>query len=159
MSRLAEGGNPKAVRFPRARVKDDPLAFSFSGVKTAVLYYLKGPGGRRDAPDRDDLDMTYADVAASFEQAVVDVLVQRSLRAVEQTGVADLVVGGGVAANRRLRADLHARAPEGVRVRFPSMGLCADNGAMIALRGAEMLADGITSELDLDVSATGEVAR
>ncbi len=159
VSRLAVDGDPKAVRFPRARVKDDPLGFSFSGVKTAVLYYLKGPGGKRDQPDRDDLDVSYGDVAASFEQAVVDVLVQRSLRAVEQTGVRDLVVGGGVAANRRLRADLHARAPEGVRVRFPSMGLCADNGAMIALRGAEMLAGGMTSALDLDVSATGEAAR
>lgn len=159
VSRLAEGGNPKAVRFPRARVKDDPLAFSFSGVKTAVLYYLKGPGGRRDAPDRTDLDVSYADIAASFEQAVVDVLVQRSLRAAEQIGVCDLVVGGGVAANRRLRNDLAARAPAELRVRFPSMGLCADNGAMIALRGAEMLRDGITSELDLDVSATGEVIR
>ncbi|MDF1700433.1 MAG: tRNA (adenosine(37)-N6)-threonylcarbamoyltransferase complex transferase subunit TsaD [Planctomycetota bacterium] len=156
VSKLAEGGNPKAVRFPRARVKSDPLAFSFSGVKTSVLYHLKGPGGRRDAPDRDDLETTYADVAASFEQAVVDALVTRSLAAVEAKGYADLVVGGGVAANQRLRADLAAKAPAGVHVRFPSMGLCADNGAMIALRGAQLLAADITSELDLDVSATGE---
>ena len=158
VSRLAEHGNVKAVRFPRARVKGDPLGFSFSGVKTAVLYYLKGPGGKRDAPDRADLDVSYEDVAASFEQAVVDVLVQRSLLAAEQAGVNDLVIGGGVAANRRLRAVLAERAPEGLRVRFPSLALCADNGAMIALRGAEMLRSGITSELDLDVSATGELA-
>ncbi len=159
VSKLAEHGNVKAVRFPRARVKHDPLAFSFSGVKTAVLYYLKGPGGRRDAPDRADLDVSYEDVAASFEQAVVDVLVQRSLLAAEQAGVSDLVIGGGVAANRRLRAVLAERAPEGLRVRFPSPALCADNGAMIALRGAEMLRSGIRSDLDLDVSATGELAR
>jgi N6-L-threonylcarbamoyladenine synthase len=156
VSRLAESGNPKAVRFPRARVKDDPLGFSFSGLKTAVLYYLKGPGGRRDAPDRADLDVSHADVAASFEQAAVDVLVQRALRAAAQEGVADLVVGGGVAANRRLREDLAAKAPAGLRVRFPSMGLCADNGAMIALRGAELLARGEIAALDVDVSATGE---
>lgn len=103
-----------------------------------------------------DLDVSYQDIAASFEQAVVDVLVDRSLKAVAQCGVRDLVIGGGVAANRRLRADLAARAPAGVCVRFPSMALCADNGAMIALRGAQLLANGVTSELDLDVSATGE---
>ncbi len=156
VSKLAEEGNPKAVHFPRARVKEDPLAFSFSGVKTSVLYHLKGPGGRRDAPDRENLETSYADVAASFEQAVVDALVKRSLAAIEAKGYTDLVVGGGVAANRRLRADLAAKAPEGVHVRFPSMALCADNGAMIALRGAQMLEAGITDALDLDVSATGE---
>lgn len=156
VSKLAEGGNPKAVHFPRARVKLDPRAFSFSGVKTAVLYHLKGPGGKRSAPDREGLETSHADVAASFEQAVVDALVKHSLAAAAEQGYRDLVVGGGVAANRRLRADLDAKAPEGLRVRFPSMGLCADNGAMIALRGAELLAAGITDELDLDVSATGE---
>jgi len=157
VSRLAAGGNVKAVRFPRGRVKNDPLAFSFSGLKTAVLYFLKGPGGRRDAANRADLDVSYADIAASFEQAVVDVLAQRALLAVEQAGVHDLVIGGGVAANRRLRAVLTERAPTGLRVRFPSVRLCADNGVMIALRGAEMLAAGVISDLDLEVRATGEV--
>ena len=156
VSKLATTGNPKAVRFPRARVKDDPLAFSFSGLKTSVLYYLKGPGGRRDAPDRADLPVSYEDVAASFEQAVVDVLVGRSLEAAARAGRKDLVIGGGVAANRRLREQLAARAPQGLTVRFPSIGLCADNGAMIALRGAELLAQGLASPLDLDVHATGE---
>jgi N6-L-threonylcarbamoyladenine synthase len=155
VSRLAATGNPKAVRFPRARVKDDPRAFSFSGLKTAVLYYLKGPGGRRDAPDRADLEVSYADIAASFEQAAVDVLVDRSLAAVREAGTDVLVVGGGVAANRRLRDDLARKAPPGVRVCFPSMALCADNGAMIALRGAQLLARGETAGLDLAVSATG----
>jgi N6-L-threonylcarbamoyladenine synthase len=155
VSRLAASGNPKAVRFPRARVKDDPRAFSFSGLKTAVLYYLKGPGGRRDAPDRADLEVSYADIAASFEQAAVDVLVDRSLAAVREAGTDVLVVGGGVAANRRLRDDLARKAPPGVRVCFPSMALCADNGAMIALRGAQLLARGETAGLDLAVSATG----
>lgn len=158
VSRLAENGDPQAIAFPRARVKGNAEAFSFSGLKTAVLYFLKGPGGRRDDPDRADLGVTRADVAASFEQAAVDVLVDHALRTAAETGVSDLVVGGGVAANRRLRNDLARRAPDALRVRFPSPSLCADNGAMIALRGAELLARGYMDDLDLDVSSTGEVA-
>ncbi len=154
VSRLAQGGNPKAVAFPRARVEDAPLDMSFSGLKTAVLYYLKGAGGRRDAPDRGDLVCSHADVAASFEQAVVDSLVDRALKAAAREGVSSLVVGGGVAANRVLRRDLAARAPAGLAVRFPSPALCADNGAMIALRGGELLALGLRSGLDLDVVPT-----
>lgn len=154
VSRLAEGGNPRAVAFPRARLPGGGLDVSFSGLKTAVLYALKGVGGRRDGPDRPDLAVSRADVAASFEQAVVDVLVERSLRAAAEEGVRDLVVGGGVAANRVLRRDLVERAPAGLRVRFPSMALCADNGAMIAVRGGELLALGRTDGLDLDVVPT-----
>ncbi len=156
VSKLAMEGDPKAVRFPRSKVKHDPLAFSFSGLKTAVLYYLKGPGGKRGAPDRSDLEVSHADVAASFERAVVDVLIERSLLAAEQEGVRDLVVGGGVAANRELRRLLHERAPDGLRIRFPSTALCADNGAMIALRGAQLLEAGERSSFELDVFATGE---
>lgn len=154
VSRLAERGNPKAVHFPRPRIDGAPLDVSFSGLKTAVLYYLKGAGGRRDAPDRPDLSVSRADVAASFEQAVVDALVERALKAAQREGAQDLVVGGGVAANRVLRRDLAARAPQGLRVRFPSLALCADNGAMIAIRGGELLALGRTAPLDLDVIPT-----
>jgi N6-L-threonylcarbamoyladenine synthase len=156
VSRLAVAGDPEAVRFPRSRVKDRPLDFSFSGLKTAVLYHLKGAGGRRDAPDREGLATSRADVAASFERAVVDVLVERSLEAARREAVRDLVVGGGVAANRVLRALLAERAPADLRVRFPSAPLCADNGAMIAVRGSELLALGRRDGLDLDVFATGE---
>ncbi len=155
ISRLAQEGNPAAVRFPRSRVKNQPLGFSFSGLKTAVLYYLKGPGGKRTAPDRPDLEISHADVAASFERAVVDVLVARSLDAAAQEGVQDLVIGGGVAANRELRRLLQERAPGHLRVRIPSTKLCTDNGAMIALRGAQLLALGRTSDLTLDCYATG----
>ena len=156
VSRLAEAGNPKAIRFPRSRVKGEPLAFSFSGLKTAVLYHLKGPGIGKDAPDRSDLEDSYEDIAASFEMAAVDVLVQRTFEAVAGEGVQDLVIGGGVAANRVLRAELAARAPEGLRLHIPSMRLCADNAAMIALRGAELYQAGVRHDLDLDVLATGE---
>jgi N6-L-threonylcarbamoyladenine synthase len=152
VSRLAQGGDPQAVAFPRFRPEGDSLAFSFSGLKTAVLYYLKGPAGRRDAPNRADLPVTTADVAASFERAAVDALVATSLKAAAREGVSDLVVGGGVAANRELRRLLAERAPRGLRVRFPRPALCADNGAMIALRGTEMLAAGRRAPMDVDVN-------
>ena len=151
VSRLATEGRPDAVAFPRHRSGGDGLDFSFSGLKTAVLYYLKGPGGRRDAPHRADLPVGLADVAASFERAAVEALVAPSLRAAAREGARDLVVGGGVAANRELRRILAARAPAGLTVRFPRPGLCADNGAMIAMRGAELLAGGHVATLDLDV--------
>jgi N6-L-threonylcarbamoyladenine synthase len=93
-------------------------------------------------------------VAASFERAVVDVLVERSLEAAAREGARDLVVGGGVAANRELRRLLAERAPSGLRIRFPSLPLCADNGAMVALRGAQLLARGRRDALDLDVHPT-----
>jgi N6-L-threonylcarbamoyladenine synthase len=150
VSRLATEGDPDAVRFPRHR--SDDLSFSFSGLKTAVLHFLKGPGGRRDAPDRAGLGVTHADVAASFESAAVDMLVAPALEAAAREGVSDLVVGGGVAANRVLRARLADRAPDGLRVRFPRPALCADNGAMVALRGAELLALGETAPLSVDVN-------
>ena len=155
IGRLAVDGDARAVRFPRYRAKDGSLSFSFSGLKTAVLYFLKGPGGRRDAPDRADLGVSRADVAASFERAVVDVLADRSLEAAAREGARDLVVGGGVAANRELRRILAERAPAGLCVRFPAPSLCVDNGAMVALRGAQLFAQGRRDGLDLDVSPTG----
>jgi N6-L-threonylcarbamoyladenine synthase len=149
VSALAREGDPTAVAFPR-RLADD-LSFSFSGLKTAVPHYLKGTGARRDAPDRPDLPVSRADVAASFEAAAVEMLVGPSLEAAAREGVADLVVGGGVAANRVLRRVLAERAPAGLRVRFPRPALCADNGAMIAMRGAELLAIGHRAPLEVDV--------
>ena len=156
VSKLAQEGDPTAVSFPRGRVKNAPLDFSFSGLKTAVLYFLKGPGGRRDQPDRADLPCSRADVAASFERAVADVLVKKTLLACDHLDATRLVIGGGVAANRELRRLLSEKAPEGLTLYYPSMALCADNGAMIALRGHELLEAGITSDLSLDVRATGE---
>ena len=152
VARLATQGSPTAVAFPRYRAPDRGLSFSFSGLKTAVLYHLKGPGGRRDDPVRADLACSIADVAASFERAAVDALIAPSLLAAEEEGVADLVVGGGVAANRELRRILVERAPAGLRIRFPRPALCADNGAMIAMRGAELYALGRRAPLDIDVN-------
>jgi N6-L-threonylcarbamoyladenine synthase len=100
-----------------------------------------------------------ADVAASFQEAVCDVLVRKALDAAQQTGVEDLLIGGGVAANSRLRAMAEERAAGlGVRVRVPRPGLCTDNGAMVAALGAEMLARGRTpSELDLPADSSQPV--
>lgn len=151
VSRLAAGGRDDAVAFPRYRPGPDDPPFSYSGLKTAVLYYVKGVGGRRDGPHRPDLPVPLADVAASFERAAVDGLVGPALAAARREGVADLVVGGGVAANRVLRRVLVERAPAGLRVRFPRPDLCADNGAMIAMRGTELLALGEVAPLDVDV--------
>lgn len=151
VSRLATSGRDDAVAFPRYRPAAGEAPFSYSGLKTAVLYYLKGVGGRRDAAHRADLPVSPADVAASFERAAVDALVAPALAAARDEGVATLVVGGGVAANRVLRRELARRAPPGLAVHFPRPDLCADNGAMIALRGAELLALGDVAPLDLDV--------
>lgn len=151
VSRLAAAGRDDAVAFPRYRPAAGEAPFSYSGLKTAVLYYLKGVGGRRDAAHRADLPVSPADVAASFERAAVDALVAPALAAARAEGVATLVVGGGVAANRVLRRELARRAPPGLAVHFPRPDLCADNGAMIALRGAELLALGDVAPLDLDV--------
>ncbi len=151
VSKLATGGNATAVAFPRYRAPDGGVSFSFSGLKTAVLYYLKGPGGKRDGPLRADLPCSIADVAASFERAAVLALVAPALRAAADEGVRDLVVGGGVAANRELRRILAERAPDGLRVRFPRPLLCADNGAMIAMRGTELFLRGRRAPLDVDV--------
>ena len=151
VAKLAMAGNACAVAFPRYRAPEGRVSFSFSGLKTAVLYFLKGSGGKRDDPVRADLPCSIPDVAASFERAAVEALVVPALRAAADEGVRDLVVGGGVAANRELRRILAERAPDGLRVRFPRPLLCADNGAMIAMRGTELYLRGRRAPLDVDV--------
>ena len=110
ISRAAESGNRKAVRFPRTLLGAESLDFSFSGIKTAVLYHAKGQNSLRDAPLRPDIHVP--DVAASFETAVVDVLVEKLRRALRREKLSRAIIGGGVAANRHLRARLEELAPE-----------------------------------------------
>lgn len=132
VDREAASGDPKAYRFPRSFLNEDRLEFSFSGVKTAVLYAVCGQGATRT--DTPPTGQHRADLAASFQQAVVDVLVGKSRQALQKTGLKRLAVGGGVAANRALRAALEAMMNEIGAERFiPPMKLCTDNAAMAAL--------------------------
>jgi tRNA N6-adenosine threonylcarbamoyltransferase len=122
IDRLARAGDPQAIRFPRAYLERDSLDFSFSGIKTAVLHYV-----RKHAPKQ------VTDVAASFQQAVVDVLVDKTLAAARRCATQRIVVTGGVAANSQLRREMHtACAAAGLQLVIPHPRLCTDNGAMIA---------------------------
>jgi N6-L-threonylcarbamoyladenine synthase len=150
IQRAAEGGNPKAHRFPRAFLHDDRLDFSFSGLKTAVRYAIAGPG--RPDFDRVRLDpQQAADLAASFQEAVVDCLVGKATQAVRQTGMTTLCVGGGVAANARLRRRLEEESARcGVRLFIAPLRLCTDNAVMGAI-AVERYRAGLFENLDLDV--------
>ncbi|MGF1581257.1 MAG: tRNA (adenosine(37)-N6)-threonylcarbamoyltransferase complex transferase subunit TsaD [Gemmataceae bacterium] len=132
VEREAEGGNPKAYRFPRAFWKEDRLDFSFSGLKTSVLYTIFGPNVTQGDPPPPG--QTRKDLAASFQKAVVDVLVAKSRQALEQTGLRRLAVGGGVTANKVLRAALEEMVQhQEAELFIPPMNLCTDNAAMAAV--------------------------
>lgn len=120
----SDGGDPGAIRFPRA-LPDRPFDFSFSGLKTSVVNHLTKAKAAGDLPP-------IADVAASVQEAIVDVLVAKTFNAAKETGAQVVAAGGGVLANRRLRAALEQRAAdEGIQLCLPSPALCTDNGAMI----------------------------
>src|SRR5205823_439020 len=124
--------NPKAFHFPRSFLNDDRLEFSFSGLKTAVLYTLHGQDVSKATPPPPG--KLRADIAASFQQAVIDVLVAKCKQALKQTELKRLAVGGGVTANRSLRFALEAMAAnEGADLFIPPLSLCTDNAAMAAL--------------------------
>ncbi|QHJ01161.1 tRNA (adenosine(37)-N6)-threonylcarbamoyltransferase complex transferase subunit TsaD [Xylophilus rhododendri] len=135
LSKLAEQGDPKAFALPRPLLRSGNLDFSFAGLKTAVLTQARKLG--------DELEARKADLAASTEAAIVDVLLKKSLAALELTGLDRLVVAGGVGANRLLRVQLNAECRRrGVRVHYPELHLCTDNGAMIAMAAAMRMASG-----------------
>ncbi len=153
IQKAAEAGDPAAHRFPRSFLNDPGrLQFSFSGLKTAVRYAIAGPG--RPHPSTVQLDARQkSDLAASFQEAVVDCLVGKSLHALAATGLATLCVGGGVAANARLRARLEETAAErGFRLFIAPFRLCTDNAVMGAI-AVERLEAGLVEPLDLDVGA------
>jgi N6-L-threonylcarbamoyladenine synthase len=142
----AAKGNARAVAFPRPMAHSCSLDFSFSGLKTAVALEVE-----RRAADESLGGADIADIAASFEVAAVDVLVNRARRALDEQGVGCLTVVGGVAANRRLREEMSSAATRGnFRVSFPPPELCTDNAAMIAAAGARLLARGEHHDLDLN---------
>lgn len=152
VEREARQGDPKAFKFPRAFIYEDRLEFSFSGLKTAVLYAFAGQGQPRPAPP--PAGQLRADLAASFQAAVIEVLVAKAFLAVQKTGRTRLAVGGGVTANRALRAALEDRARrEGVELIVPPLDLCTDNAAMAAL-AVEKYRRGLFAPLDLDAQAT-----
>jgi N6-L-threonylcarbamoyladenine synthase len=133
LAALATHGDPEAVALPRPLLHSDDLDFSFSGLKTAVMTAAKKLGPAPTPQQR-------ADLAASTQAAICEVLVKKSLRALQQTRLSRLVVAGGVGANAMLREQLDgAAARRGLRVHYPELALCTDNGAMIALAGAMRL--------------------
>ncbi|HUR27713.1 MAG TPA: tRNA (adenosine(37)-N6)-threonylcarbamoyltransferase complex transferase subunit TsaD [Planctomycetota bacterium] len=152
IARLAEEGDPKKIAFPRYRTKRGEPDFSFSGLKTAVLYHLRGQDALARTPAPDAIQ-DRADVAASFQAAAIDALVAPTLEFARRRGLATIAVVGGVASNKRLRERMLARAEElGIRCLFPSPVYCTDNAAMIAGLGWRLFQAGATSDLALDAS-------
>jgi N6-L-threonylcarbamoyladenine synthase len=145
LARMAEEGDPKAYAVPRPLLHSGNLDFSFAGLKTAVLVQSQKIMAAANVAQFEDLPHSVrCDLAASTQAAIVEVLVKKSLTALKQTGMSRLVVAGGVGANRNLRAQLNAEcAKRKVRVHYPEMHLCTDNGAMIAMAAAMRLQSGL----------------
>ncbi len=151
ISEIAESGDPTAHRFPRSFIKEDRLDFSFSGLKTAVRYAITGPGNI-DVRTVKLSDQQVADLAASFQQAVVDCLVAKSIQAIEQQGLQNLCVGGGVAANRLFRQQLQSACDERkIALHVAPLEYCTDNAVMGAI-AVERFKAGLFESLDLDIA-------
>jgi N6-L-threonylcarbamoyladenine synthase len=144
---LAKTGNRNAVRFPRARLKKSSYEFSFSGIKTSVWHYLK-------SQEQEQWENHKADIAASFQEAVVDMLVQPTVKAALACDVKRIVLSGGVAANSRLREKMKSTAEAvGTETFFPAAKFCTDNAAMIALAGYHWLKRGRRDDFHLNADA------
>ena len=153
IEKLATGGNPSAIRFPRAMMERGNLDFSFSGVKTAVRYRIDGLERR---PEGDEL----ADFLASFQEAVIDALVTKTMWAADAHDVPSVCLGGGVAANGPLRTRFEEEAARlGLVAVVPPKNLCTDNGAVIAAVGDSLLSKGVRDDASLTVSASRDAAR
>jgi N6-L-threonylcarbamoyladenine synthase len=147
IDRLSRQGDPEAVAFPRAMMRDGSYNFSLSGLKTAVINHVRKSRERGE-------EIPVEDIAASFQAAVVDVQVDKITRAAREMEVSRVVLAGGVAANRYLRKKLEeALEGKGIELYYPELELCADNAAMIASLGWRMLKEGDISPLDIDAAA------
>ena len=156
VDRLAVKGKADAIRFPRTMLGQGSLDFSFSGLKTAVLYHVHGSGKTSGGLEKLS-EQDVADICASFSAAVVDVLVGKTMMAAELAGVRTVVVGGGVAANSMLRRRLEeACQARGLALHLTPMTYCTDNAAMIAALGHHLFARGVRDDLTLSATATGK---
>ncbi len=164
VDKLAQTGDANSIRFPRTLLDADSLDFSYSGLKTAVLYHVRGkPTGRgkgatfeRDASSLTDAEK--ADVCAAFQDAAIDVLITKAQRALQATGARSLLVGGGVSANSLLRRRLlELGEAQDLDVRLPKMAYCLDNAAMIAGLAHHRHAIGAQDDLSLAAMATTEL--
>lgn len=144
VDRLSKEGNEKAIDFPRAYLEKDSLDFSFSGLKSAVLNYLNNNKQK-------SIEISEADVCASFQKAVVEVLVNKSMMAIEKHEMKTLVIAGGVAANSKLRGEMElACSKRGIELKYPTLDLCTDNAAMIGASGYYNYVNGIKCGMDLN---------
>jgi len=159
IEKIAEQGNPKAIRFPRTLLSKDSLDFSFSGIKTAVLYYCRGQDMKGENKVGSMSNEQIADIAASFQAAVVDVLVKKTKLAIEKTGAKTILFGGGVAANSAIRNALQKLCDS---LKPPRMFLvaqkqyCTDNAVMVASLGYHKFKAGLFADLSLEPKASSE---
>lgn len=160
IDKLTRKTNGKGIKFPRSYLGKDSLNFSFSGLKTAVLYYIKDHYDNREIPKQDKIN-----IAFEFQESVIDVLIHKSLSACKQYKVNRLAIGGGVSRNSRLRERIHKEADEeNINVYFPDYKLCLDNAAMIAGLGYQLYKKNcvsdfyLTPKADLSVKCEGKGA-
>ena len=143
IEKLALDGNPEYIRFPRAFLEENSLDFSFSGVKTAVLNHVRSIGP-------EETEKHLADIAASFQEAVIDVLVEKTITAAKEMGVYSICMAGGVAVNKALQEQIRRKSfKKNIKIYCPPPQLCTDNGGMIAAAGHYYLQHGTISQLNL----------
>ena len=146
IEKLAKNGNPKSVNFPRALLDSNNLEFSFSGLKTSLLYFVES-----------DKNTKIEDIAASYQFAIIDVLVQKLNLAVQDTGFQSCVIAGGVAANSFLREYIKEKIPD-KKIIFPDLKYCTDNAAMIAFLGEKYLKKGIKTNIGFSIMPNMRIA-
>jgi N6-L-threonylcarbamoyladenine synthase len=158
IEKAAEKGNPEAIKFPRSMLERDSLDFSFSGIKTAVLYHCRGQDMKGEDKVGSMSEQEIADIAASFQTAVVDVLIKKTERAVERIGAKTVLLGGGVAANNELRKRLQTMCETAVpakKLLVAPKQYCTDNAVMVASLAYYKYKANLFADLSLEPNATG----